>query len=223
MKKNLFFVALVLSTLFGCSKQPIMDSDQTSAEQRSAKAAIAHSGQLSALTLSPNLRLQFDKLIAEGLTADTVNGRINMFNDLDSLVAFIDSNKLTFIYHGFGGNIETTENNTVAIFGRFNDTIHGFGTKTFVQAPNKLYGTGINLSGLNLLNLSDWTWEANKNWVIETANRGDIIRFISAPADLRNIYRNGINGEKTTTGLEVAVLDSLGFDWNPTLHQFIKN
>jgi len=91
MKKNLFFVALVLSTLFGCSKQPIMDSDQTSAEQRSAKAAIAHSGQLSALTLSPNLRLQFDKLIAEGLTADTVNGRINMFNDLDSLVAFIDS------------------------------------------------------------------------------------------------------------------------------------
>lgn len=223
MKKNLLFVTLLIGVLFGCSKSELAETSNLNAEKSLAKTAKLNLNQVNSLGLSPNVQSQYQSLLSEGLTSDTINGRINMYNDLDSLVAFIANSKLTFIYHGFGGNIDAPENNTVAIFGRFNDLIHGYGTKVFVQGPNKLYGTGVNLSGLNILNLSDWTWEANKNWVIETANRGDVIRFISDPADLRNIYRNGVNGEKTTTGMEVAVLDSLGFEWNPSLHQFVKN
>ncbi|MCW2263156.1 MULTISPECIES: hypothetical protein [Sphingobacterium] len=223
MKKNLLFVTLLIGVLFGCSKTELAESGNLKTEHIVAKTAKQSFSKLNSLGLSPNVQSQYQNLLSEGLSSDTVNGRINMYNDLDSLVAFIINSKLTFVYHGFGGNIEAPDNNTVAIFGRFNDMIHGYGTKVFVQGPNKLYGTGLNLSGLNILNLSDWTWEANKNWVIQTANRGDIIRFISDPSDLRNIYRNGVNGEKTTTGMEVAVLDSLGFEWNPSLHQFIKN
>ena len=224
MRKHLFILAAwALALLTGCSKSELIGLDSLTADKRSSSELGLTVYQLDSLGLPTNVQIQYQKLLHEGLTADTVNNRINLYNDDDSLVAFINASKLTFIYHGFGGDIEAEENNTVAIFGRFNDTIHGFGTRVFVQGPNKLYGTGENLSGLNLLNMEDWTWEANKSWVIETANRGDIIRFISDPADLRNIYRNGVDGEKTVTGLEVAVLDSLGFEWNAALHQFVKN
>jgi hypothetical protein len=119
-------------------------------------------------------------------------------------------------------DITMVEGKTTTVFGRFNDPIHSGGTKEFIQNPNKVYETGANPHGLNILNIDDWTWAKNEAWVIESANRGDIIRFVSDPTNPANIFKNGVSGERTVTGLEILTLENLGYVWQPNTFQYIK-
>ena len=47
-------------------------------------------------------------------------------------------------------------------------------------------------------------------------------------ADLRqrgnpaNIFKNGVIGERTVTGLEILTLENLGYVWQPNSFQYIK-
>jgi hypothetical protein len=89
----------------------------------------------------------------------------------------------------------------------------------------KLYKTGNNPGGLNLFSVPNWTWSQSRSWLIESANRGDLIRLISDPTEPRTIWKNGIppgqpghNGIKTVTGREIEVLENeLGYVWNPEI------
>lgn len=168
------------------------------------------------------LKSSYNKLITSGLNAVEQGSVIKLFNAENKLIAEIANNKLVFKYSGYGGDIAMVEGKSTAVFGRFTDPIHGGGTKEFIQNSSKVYETGANPNGINILNISDWTWAKNEAWVIESANRGDIIRFISDPKNPTNIFKNGISGEMTVTGLEVQTLESLGYVWNPSKFQFIK-
>lgn len=172
--------------------------------------------------LTGTLKTSYNKLVEAGLNAVEKENVIKLFNSENKIVAEITGNKLIFKYSGFGGDIVMVEGKTTAVFGRFNDPIDGGGTSVFIQNPNKVYVVGENPNGLNILNLPDWTWEKNKAWVIESANRGDIIRFTSDPINPATIYKNGISGAKTVTGLEVETLESLGFVWDANKFQFVK-
>jgi len=175
-----------------------------------------------AQSLTGALKSSYNKLIASGLNAVEEANVIKLFNTENKLVAEIANSKLVFKYSGYSGDIAMVEGKSTAVFGRFNDPIHGGGTKEFIQNPNKVYETGANPNGINILNIQDWTWPKNETWVIESANRGDIIRFISDPTSPSNIFKNGINGERTVTGLEIQTLETLGFVWNPNKFQYIK-
>lgn len=173
-------------------------------------------------SLTGGIKSSFDKLIGAGLNAVEQGSVVKLFNSENKLVAEIANNKIVFKYSGYGGDITMIEGKSTAIFGRFNDPIHGGGTKEFIQNSSKVYETGANPNGINILNISDWTWAKNEAWVIESANRGDIIRFISDPKNPTNIFKNGISGEMTVTGLEVQTLENLGYVWDPSKFQFIK-
>jgi hypothetical protein len=175
-----------------------------------------------AQSLTGVLKTSYNKLITAGLNAIEQGNVIKLFNAENKLVAEIVNSKLVFKYSGYGGDIAMIEGKSTAVFGRFNDPIHGGGTKEFIQNSSKVYETGANPNGINILNINDWTWAKNEAWVIESANRGDIIRFISDPKNPTNIFKNGISGEMTVTGLEVQALESLGYVWNPSKFQFIK-
>jgi len=215
MKKNLLFILFMIGVLMSYSKSDLNDHGTIKKESVRNTPSIF-------IAAIENLQVQKNKLLTYGLQVDSAQCRINFRNKNQAIVAFIDSNRLTITYPGFGGDIETISDNTVTIMGRYNDTVNGYGTKIFLQTPYKLFETGINLNGMNLFNPIDWTWQDNKDWVIQSAERGDIIRFISDPTDMRNIYRNGVDGERTAMGLEVAVLDSLGFVWQSSHYRFIK-
>jgi hypothetical protein len=175
-----------------------------------------------AQSLTGPLKTSYNKLITAGLNAVEQGNVIKLFNAENKLVAEIANNKLVFKYSGYGGDIVMVENKSTAVFGRFNDPIHGGGTKEFIQNSIKVYETGANPNGINILNINDWTWAKNEAWVIESANRGDIIRFISDPKNPANIFKNGVSGEMTVTGLEVQTLENLGYVWDASKFQFIK-
>ena len=76
---------------------------------------------------------------------------------------------------------------STAVFGRFNDPIHR-GTKEFIQNSSKVYETGANPNGINILNISDWTWAKNEAWVIESANREGILFDLFPTRKIRRIF-----------------------------------
>ena len=171
----------------------------------------------------PNfLKESHDYLLSKGLHAINDNSTLKFYDNLNKLVAEISEGQLIFKYSGFGGDIVMTQDKTTAIFGRFNDPVHGGGTSEFINTTNPIYQTGENINGIALLNLDDWTWLKNKKWIIESDQRADIIRFISDPTDPINIYKNGVNGEKTVTGLEIDVLENLGYVWDESRFVFFK-
>jgi hypothetical protein len=173
-------------------------------------------------SLSNVLKDSYDDLIARGLNAIEEGSVIKLFNAENKLVAEIANNKLVFKYGGYSGDIGMIEGKSTAVFGRFNDPINGGGTKEFIQNSSKVYETGANPNGINILNIDDWTWAKNEAWVIQSANRGDIIRFISDPRNPTNIFKNGVNGERTVTGLEIQTLESLGYIWDASKFQYLK-
>ncbi|MFL0086107.1 hypothetical protein, partial [Tenacibaculum maritimum] len=173
-------------------------------------------------SLSNALKGSYDDLVAKGLNAVEDAGVVKFLDGSGKQLAEISGGKLKFKYSGFGGDIVMTEGKSTAVFGRFNDPIHGSGTKEFIQNQIKLYETGANPNGINILNIDDWTWAKNEAWVIESANRGDVIRFISDPTNPTNIFKNGVSGERTVTGLEIQTLENLGYVWDASKFQYLK-
>ena len=173
-------------------------------------------------SFSNTLKKSYDELVAKGLDVHVEGGIIKFSDDTGKVFAEISNGKLIFKYSGFGGDLVMVEGKTTAVFGRFKDPIHGSGTIEFIDTATPLYKGAENPNGLNILNIEEWTWAQNRSWVIESAERGDIIRFISDPTNPANIFKNGVNGKKTVTGLEVETLEELGFIWDASKFQFIK-
>lgn len=186
------------------------------------KKYIVEAGSDLYRSLSNFLKVSYDDLVAKGLNAVEDAEIVNFLDGSGKQLAEISGGKLKFKYYGFGGDIVMTESKSTAVFGRFNDPIHGGGTKEFIQNPTKMFETGANPNGINILNIEDWTWAKNKAWVIESANRGDVIRFISDPTNPTNIFKNGISGERTVTGLEIQTLENLGYVWDASKFQYLK-
>lgn len=73
------------------------------------------------------------------------------------------------------------------------------------------------------MNDPNWTWEINSQWLTSAANRGDIIRVVSDPTNVNNIWIDGIvNGTRSTYGKEVKLLEDLGYSFNPSKYEFVK-
>jgi RHS repeat-associated protein len=117
----------------------------------------------------------------------------------------------------FGGNnIKLVENKTTTIIGRFTGGVeHVIATGEF--------RTGINNGGLNVLNLKNWAWYKNQQWLQAAIKRGDVIRAVSDPRKAGNIWKNGIiGGERTTFGKEVEMLEKAGYKFNSKTSEFVK-
>ncbi len=124
----------------------------------------------------------------------------------------IAENTLTIEYSKFGGDIVCPQEKTTTIIGRFIDFVDGDGIE--VIKDNKLYRYGKNPGGLNILDEKKWSWPINENWLREAVSRSDVIRLVSDPTNLQNLYifKNGSQtAELTTFGKEIRLLESLGY------------
>lgn len=139
-------------------------------------------------------------------------------------------------YSGFGGDIDCPLDITTTVIGLLglSDNSRKIGTRYFFDVG--LYKNHLppneNLGGINILNLpaGQWTWSKNRDWIINAANRGDVIRIISDPSNPRTIWKNGIppgesghNGVKTVTGREIEVLENeLGYVFDAVNSVFVQ-
>jgi RHS repeat-associated protein len=118
--------------------------------------------------------------------------------------------------HLWGGNhVITLANKTTTVLGRFTGGVE------FVKASGQ-FRYGENRGGINLLNVSQETYNAvikkggdelfwqqyNKPWLRDAINRGDNIRLVSDPYNPKNLFVNGVNGERTMFGREVEFLEA---------------
>lgn len=133
------------------------------------------------------------------------------------------------ILNGFGGGIYCPLDQTVTILGLYHPNEPFVGTWYLIE-DLKLFKTGSNPGGLNLLSVPNWSWDLNRDWLYEAAMvRGDVIRIISDPFDPKTIWDNGIppglpghNGIKTITGLEIEFLAGYGFVYDPEIPGYYK-
>ena len=110
----------------------------------------------------------------------------------------------------------STQGKTTTILGRLKDT-----RKLADELGDKVK-SGKNEGGFNILNQPDayWTLKTNMKWLERAVKRGDVIKAASDPTDLKNIYRNGVNGKRTVFGEEVKFLKSKGYKYNPKTQTF---
>ncbi|RYZ84654.1 MAG: hypothetical protein EOP04_17590, partial [Proteobacteria bacterium] len=118
----------------------------------------------------------------------------------------------------FGGNsVKIVADKTTTVVGRF------MGGVEHIKSTGK-FRTGANKGGINLLNLKNWSWEANEIWLKEAIARNDIIRAVSDPRKLDNIWENGkVGGTRTTFGKEVKLLEESGYRFNEKTSEFVKH
>lgn len=130
-------------------------------------------------------------------------------------VGEISGDLLKVRYPHYGGDVICHSTKTTTIVGRFEGNIS-------IIKDSQLWKYGENPSGVNILNDPNWTWPINEQWLTSAANRGDIIRVVSDPTNINNIWKNGIvGGEKTNFGLEVDFLDNLGYTFDAMKFQFV--
>lgn len=116
----------------------------------------------------------------------------------------------------FGGNIKLSTSRTTTVVGRFKGGVE------HVQATGQ-FRTGVNNGGVNLLNLKNWSWYKNEQWLQASMKRGDIIRAVSDPRKMANIWEDGVvGGTRTTFGKEVQMLEKAGYSFDAKASQFIK-
>lgn len=88
---------------------------------------------------------------------------------------------------------------------------------------SKLFKYGENPGGINLLNDPNWTWDINRRWLTDAANRGDVIRAMSDPTNVHNVWIDGIvGGTRTTYGKEIKLLEDFGYRFDASKFEFIK-
>lgn len=185
------------------------------------------------LRLKEGTKYLVQKSIEKGLKFSVVaNDEVTILTQGGIVVGKIVGDVLTIPYSKFGGNIVCQANKTTTVLGKYIDLVDGDGIK-FIK-ENKLYKYGENIGGVNILDDANWSWPINENWLREAVQRGDVIRVISDPRDIRNIYRmkNGhfvdafdnviseseilTKGSLSPFGREVQLLDELGKKFNPT-------
>jgi hypothetical protein len=146
------------------------------------------------------------------------------------VVGEISENLLKVKYAGFGSDVICHSTKTTKVIGKYQPPGGAPGSKNLIESGITKYGE--NPGGVNVLNdltnTQGWSdqqiWDQiNKPWLDAAANRGDIIRVVSDPLDLANIYKGGnpANG-LSFFGREVERLDQLGYAWNSSLFQYVK-
>jgi hypothetical protein len=159
---------------------------------------------------------------------------VSVYRSTDE-VAILTETNFIHRYLGFGGDVVCPSDRTTTIIGLTGaDDPDGL-TGTLFFREIGLYKNHLppndNLGGINLLNIQNYTWARNQSWLRNAAERGDIIRIISDPADPRTIWRNGIpegqpghNGFKTITGKEIDLLrDEFGYVFDPSTNSYKPN
>jgi hypothetical protein len=111
----------------------------------------------------------------------------------------------TIKFAGFGGDIAVKAEKTTTVLGRFPGAIE------------KLKESGAFAEkGLNFLNLgkAEYSWEKNVEFLDKAIERSDVIRFVSNPTEVKNLYEVTKTGQKklTTFGKEVEYLKSKGYE-----------
>ena len=174
-------------------------------------------GMDKTLRTDPNWLNRISRWSDEGLYLTNDGKILNNGTEVGKIV----NNKLHVNYSGYGGKIVCKPNKTTTVLGRFNDKVNGGGTS--VVKNSKLFKYGENHGSINLLNDPNWTWEINKQWLTNAANRKDVIRVLSDPNNVNNIWFDGIvNGKRTTFGKEVKLLEDLGYHFDQTEFKFVK-
>ena len=137
---------------------------------------------------------------------------------------------MEFNYSGFGGKITTNPDKTTTVIGKWRDPAGG-GTSEIIESG--LSKSGKNKGGLNALDEDippsmqgndNAIWDnVNEPWLKQATDRGDVIRVVSNPNDLGNLYKNGdINQGLSFFGREVEYLKSKGYRYNPINYTFYK-
>lgn len=132
-------------------------------------------------------------------------------------VARISRNVLEFNYTGFGGKITTNPNKTTTVIGKLTDNVNGGGTSEIIESG--LSKSGKNDGGLNALNADpsgnlskDELWrQINEPWLREATLRGDVIRVVSDPQKIENVFT-------VTDDIPISVFSSPS-----RLFDFLKN
>lgn len=171
------------------------------------------SNTLNLLSLTEGTKYLLQKSIEKGLKFTVVaNDEVTILTKEGKEIGKIAGNTLTIRYSKFGGDIVCQPEKTTTVIGRFFDLADGDGIKVIKE--NKLYKYGENPGGINILDDANWSWKINENWLREAVGRDDVIRVISDPHILENLYtfKNGIQTSNLTTfGNELKLLESLGF------------
>lgn len=156
----------------------------------------------------------------DGLEMISEGNKITIENNGSEVGEIID-NLLKVKYSNYGGDVVCHSSKTTTILGKFNDVVTGGGIS--VVKDSKLFKYGENPAGINLLNNPNWTWEINRQWIIDAINRGDIIRVVSNPNHIDNIWIDGIvNGIKTPYGREIELLEASGYRFDSSKYEFVK-
>lgn len=157
---------------------------------------------------------EFINALDKGLTFLLNDHLVQILDDFQLEIARILDNILTFKYAGFGGDIVTHPDKTTTVIGRFEDLITPPGIQVIKESG--LYKYGENIGGINILDSPNWSWPINESWINEAIIRGDVIRVVSDPNNMNQIWINGVvGGTRTTFGREVKLLLDAGFVFNP--------
>jgi hypothetical protein len=84
--------------------------------------------------------------------------------------------------------------------------------------------SGANPGGFNILKQPDefWSIDTNMKSLQRAVDRGDVIKAASDPTDLKNIYRNGVDGKKTVYGQEIEYLQNQGYGYDSATQSFVR-
>lgn len=132
--------------------------------------------------------------IKHGLKVVTNNNVVKFINKAGEEIASVVDGVMTFNFDGFGGKVITQPNKTTTIIGKWKN-----GTDKFIDSG--LSKSGKNTGGLNVLSeVPDPNWDAqqiwdnlNEPWLRDAAKRSDVIRTVSDPLNMANVFKDVSN------------------------------
>ena len=152
-------------------------------------------GHKSAQKFIDNFK-KYDEIIGEvddiTVTGIKSSSEVRILNKSKQVGKVVDG-KLNVGYSGFGGDIVCDPNKTTTLLGKWKDP-DGGGTKDILDS--KLFKVGENKGGANVLSFDGsgmseaQQWAVNYKWLNEAAQRGDVIRVVSNPMNLDNLFKS---------------------------------
>ncbi|MBN2743333.1 MAG: hypothetical protein JXR39_05515, partial [Marinilabiliaceae bacterium] len=181
-------------------------------------------GHKSAQKFIDNFK-RYDELIGEvdeiTITGIKSSSEVRILNNGSQAGKIVDGN-LNVNYSGFGGDIVCDATKTTTGIGKYNPP-GDVGTKQIIDAKLSKYVEvgdenpgGLNILADNRTNI-DWSdeplvWKVvNEPWLNDAISRGDIIRAVSNPMDVNNVF-------KATDNIPSSVLSS-----PESLANYLKN
>jgi hypothetical protein len=157
------------------------------------------------------------KWINDGLELTSSTTKVTIINK-GLEVGEISGDLLKVKYNGLGGNVITHPTKTTSVIGKYEPIGGGPGTKNIIESG--LTKSAENAGGVNALNdptnIQGWTpqkvWDdINKPWIEAAVSRGDVLRAVSDPLNINNVFNNTAN------------IPSSAFSSPQSLSDFLKN